>query len=184
MSSTNPVKRHIILIGFRGVGKTSVAKVLKKKLKLPLYDSDKEIVKESGLSIPEIFTIHGESYFRTLEEKVIQDLCLNIDPIILSTGGGVILSEQNRLILKANGIIILLTASEKTIFNRIQGDKNRPALTNKEFLEEIQVLINYRNPLYQLLKDFEVDTDTINPEITSTKIINFLENFRFHQKGN
>ncbi|MDH4128023.1 MAG: shikimate kinase [Spirochaetota bacterium] len=176
MSSLNPDKRHIILIGFRGVGKSVIASLLKDKLNYPLFDSDNEIVKDYGKPIPKIFEEDGENCFRSLEEKIIKQICLIQHPVILSTGGGAILSPKNRLTLKENGFVILLSASEETIFNRIKDDKNRPPLTDKGFREEISYILNARQEFYQETKDIEINTTHLSPDEIVNSIVSFLKN--------
>lgn len=165
MSYTNQSdKRHLILIGYRGVGKTTIGKLLHEMLNLPFYDSDDEIVKRSGLTIPQLFDLYGEDYFRLLEETVIHDLCNMKEKIILSTGGGAVLSEKNRTELSINGTIFYLYCDEEVIFQRINEDANRPALTDKNLKEEIHFVLEQRLPLYSSIKDFEIDSSATTPE--------------------
>ena len=157
MSSTNPVKRHIALIGYRGVGKSSVAEGLHHALGYPLVDSDSEIVKIAGKSIPDIFKEDSEDAFRLLESKVIESTCLSDDPVIISTGGGAVMAVRNRELLSIHSYVILLWASEDIIFQRITGDTNRPPLTELSLREEIHRLLKIRTPQYRSIKDFEID---------------------------
>ncbi len=174
MSSTNRVKRHVILIGYRGVGKTTIGQLLGTRLQCPFHDSDREIVNDTGLSIPEIFKEKGEDYFRRLEKQVIQRLCQISDPIILSTGGGAVLSSVNRELMSRYGTIVLLTAPENTIYQRIYEDPNRPALTSHDLKREIHEVLKVRNPLYQSLQDLIINTESHSPDDAVTRILEYI----------
>ncbi len=174
MLSTSRVKRHVILIGYRGVGKTTIGQLLGSRLQRPFHDSDTEIVNDTGLSIPEIFKEQGEDHFRQIEQQVIRRLCLISDPIILSTGGGGVLSRVNRELMRRYGTIVLLTAPENTIYQRIYEDPNRPALTSHDLKREIREVLKVRNPLYQSLQDLTIDTESYSPEDAVTAILEYI----------
>lgn len=177
MLSTNQNKRHIILIGYRGTGKSTIGSLLKKKLGLPLFDSDREIEKTEKRSIPEIFKESGEDKFRQLEEKCILNLCSTINPIVISTGGGAVLSAKNREILKDKGFVFLLSADEKTIYDRISNDSNRPSLTDLSLKDEIRSVLEFRMPLYKECMDFEISTIKKSPEEICNSILDQLNNY-------
>ncbi|GMT50015.1 MAG: shikimate kinase [bacterium] len=174
MLSTSRVKSHVILIGYRGVGKTTIGQLLGARLQCPFRDSDTEIVNDTGLSIPQIFKEHGEDYFRRIEQQVIQRLCQVSDPIILSTGGGAVLSSVNRELMKKYGTIVLLKASEDIIFQRIHEDLNRPPLTSHDLKKEIREVLKIRNPLYQGIKDLAIDTESYSPNDAVTAILEYI----------
>lgn len=150
---------NIVLIGYRGTGKSTVGKVLAGWLGRTLVSTDAEIVRRAGQTIPEIVARHGWDYFRDLESAVCQELAMR-DGLIIDTGGGAILRSQNVDALKKTGKLFWLTASVATIASRIGGDTQRPSLTGtKSFVEEIQEVLSERTPQYQAAADHVVPTD-------------------------
>ncbi|MDE3036181.1 MAG: shikimate kinase [Nitrospirota bacterium] len=150
---------NIVLIGYRGTGKSSVGKVLAERLGRRLISTDAEVVRRAGLSIPEIVTQSGWDHFRDLESEVCQDLA-GQDGLIIDTGGGAVLRPQNVARLKTNGTLFWLTADVATIAARIGGDSQRPSLTgSKSFLEEIDDVLRERTPIYAAAADHVVATD-------------------------
>ena len=150
---------NLILIGYRGTGKSTVGKVLAKRLNRELISTDKEIVKRAGRSIPEIVQEKGWEYFRDLESDVCRDLA-GRDNLVIDTGGGAILRQGNVEALKRNGTLFWLTASVETIAGRIGGDTQRPSLTGaKSFIEEIEEVLRERTPKYQAAADHVLSTD-------------------------
>ncbi|MGA6827775.1 shikimate kinase [Nitrospira sp. NS4] len=150
---------NIVLIGYRGTGKSTVGKVLASRLGRTLVSTDAEIVRRAGQTIPEIVAKLGWDYFRDLESTVCQELAMR-DGLIIDTGGGAILRSQNVDSLKKTGTLFWLTASIQSIASRIGGDTQRPSLTGtKSFLEEIQEVLTERTPKYQAAADHVVSTD-------------------------
>jgi shikimate kinase len=151
---------NIVLIGYRGTGKSTVGKVLAARLGRELVSTDNEIVKRAGRSIPEIVAEHGWEHFRDLESAVCRDLA-GRDNLVIDTGGGAILRPQNVDLFKQNGKLFWLTASVETITRRIGGDTQRPSLTGtKSFVEEIQDVLRERTPKYQAAADHILSTDS------------------------
>jgi shikimate kinase len=150
---------NIVLMGYRGTGKSTVGKVLAARIGRELVSTDKEIVKRAGRSIPDIVAEHGWEHFRDLESHVCRDLASR-DNLVIDTGGGAILRQQNVDVLKRNGTLFWLTASVETIASRIGGDTQRPSLTGKKsFIEEIQEVLKERTPKYQAAADHILPTD-------------------------
>jgi len=150
---------NIVLIGYRGTGKSAVGKALAAKLKRAVVSTDKEIVRRPGRSIPEIVAAHSWEYFRDLESEVCRDLA-GQDNLVIDTGGGAILRQQNIDTLKQNGSLFWLTASVETIVSRIGRDTQRPSLTGtKSFVDEIQEVLHERTPRYQAAADHILPTD-------------------------
>jgi shikimate kinase len=150
---------NVVLIGYRGTGKTAVGKVLAAKLGRQVISTDKEIVRRAGSSIPDIVAARGWDYFRDLESSVCRELA-GRDDLVIDTGGGAILRQQNVDVFKRNGRLIWLTASVETIAARIGGDAQRPSLTGtKSHLEEIQEVLAERIPKYQAAADVILATD-------------------------
>ena len=149
----------IVLIGYRGTGKSAVGRELATRLRCELISTDAEIVKRAKQSIPEIVAKYGWEYFRDLESTVCRDLA-DRDQVVIDTGGGAVLRPQNVEVLKRNGKLIWLTATPDTITARIGGDTQRPSLTGtKSFLEEITEVLRDRTPKYQAAADHVIKTD-------------------------
>lgn len=150
---------NIVLIGYRGTGKSSVATMLASRLRWERISTDAEIVARAKQSIPEIVKDHGWEYFRDLESDVCRDVG-GKDHLIIDTGGGAILRPQNVQALKANGRLFWLTAEIPTIEARIGGDTQRPSLTgSKSFIEEIADVLEERRPKYRSAADHVIPTD-------------------------
>ena len=150
---------NIVLIGYRGTGKSTVAMLLAARLGRELVSTDAEIVKRAERTIPEIVAQEGWEYFRDLESDICKELAVR-DQLVIDTGGGVILRAQNVEALKKTGTVFWLTASVETIAKRIGGDNQRPSLTGtKSFVDEIQDVLRERMPKYQAAADHVVMTD-------------------------
>ncbi len=150
---------NVVLIGYRGTGKSTVGKVVAARLGRTVVSTDAEIVKGAGQTIPEIVAKYGWDHFRDLESRVCQELA-GRDGLVIDTGGGAILRPQNVNALKKTGILFWLTASVDTIAQRIGGDMQRPSLTGtKSFVDEIQDVLRERTPKYQSAADHVIATD-------------------------
>lgn len=150
---------NVVLIGYRGTGKSTVGKVLAAKLGRPVVSTDAEIVRRTGQTVPEIVTQYGWEHFRDLESTVCQDFAAR-DGLIIDTGGGAILRPHNVECLKKTGTVFWLTASVSTITARIGRDNQRPSLTGtKSFVEEIEEVLALRTPKYRAAADHTVPTD-------------------------
>ncbi|HKY72406.1 MAG TPA: shikimate kinase [Nitrospira sp.] len=150
---------NIVLIGYRGTGKSTLGKAVAVRLGRQLISTDQEIVRRAGSSIPDIVAAHGWDYFRDLETAVCRDLA-GRDNLVIDTGGGAILRQQNVDVFKRNGRLIWLTASVDTIAARIGGDTQRPSLTGtKSHIEEIRDVLSERAPKYQAAADLTIATD-------------------------
>jgi shikimate kinase len=150
---------NIVLIGYRGTGKSTVGRLLAARLGRELVSTDAEIVKRAKRTIPEIVAQEGWEYFRNLESDICKELATR-DKLVIDTGGGAILRAQNVEALKKNGTLFWLTASVETITRRIGGNNQRPSLTGtKSFLDEIQEVLRQRTPKYQAAADHRIATD-------------------------
>ena len=170
---------NIILIGFRGTGKTTIGKMLAQRLGKEFVDADEYLEQKEGKTVKDIFAEGGEKLFREIETQIIAELCL-LDNRVVATGGGAILREENVKTLKKSGIIILLEADTDTIYKRIHRDarteQRRPSLTNRNAYEEIEYLLEYRRPLYDKTADFVINTTTMSATDAANKIVSFLHN--------
>jgi len=150
---------NVVLIGYRGTGKSTVGKIVATRLSRTLVSTDSESMKRAGQNIPEIVAQHGWDYFRDLESQVCQELA-GRDGLVIDTGGGAILRSQNVETLKRTGILFWLTASVDTITKRIGRDTQRPSLTGtKSFVDEIQDVLRERTPMYEAAADHVIATD-------------------------
>jgi len=149
---------NIFLVGPMGAGKTSVGRQLAKALKRDFFDSDKEIEDRTGVNIPTIFDIEGESGFRSRECQVIDELSQR-DNVVLATGGGAILHKDNQKALQSRGIVFYLHASIEQLFQRTYRDRNRPLLQTDNPKQKIAELIEIREPIYRSVSDFVIETD-------------------------
>ncbi len=157
----------LILIGFMGSGKTTVAKNLGEKLNLKVIEMDDLIVKRSGKSISRIFNEDGETRFRELETKVAKSLAKK-DKCIISTGGGVVINKININHLKENGKMIFLKTSFLEITKRLKNDNNRPLFKNKKMAKKLFI---FRQGLYKKYADLIVSTDGKSVEEITYEII-------------
>lgn len=164
---------RIWLVGFMGSSKTTVGKLLAQRLGLAWLDMDDELVARQGRSIADIFARDGEQRFRDLESALVQALSKE-QARVISTGGGVVLRERNRLLMRESGRVIWLYASAKTTYRRVGGDGNRPLLKEKG-LEDIRQMLEQRVPAYRAAAQFRVDTDALTPGQTVEKIYTMLQ---------
>lgn len=139
---------NLILIGLMGAGKTTLGRQLASELQLDFHDSDQLICERTGVSIPTIFELEGEEGFRHREKTVINEL-VQLNNIIIATGGGTVLNAENRYKLRKNGYVIYLHAYPQILLSRIQNDKNRPLLQVEDPLLKLQQLYVQRDPIYR-----------------------------------
>jgi len=163
-------KKNIYLIGLMGAGKTTIGRLLAKSLGLPFYDSDKAIEDITGVDIATIFEFEGEDGFRLRENKMIKELT-NLQDIVLATGGGVILNEENRLSLKENGFVVYLQCSVDRIVDRTSRNSQRPLLNVDSPREKIQILLDERESLYLSCADFVIDSGQMQSKAAVKEIL-------------
>jgi len=151
----------IILIGLMGAGKTTVGKMLARHLGMRFIDSDHEIERRTGVKIPVIFELEGEEGFRARETAVLAQLC-QMDNVVLATGGGAVLREENRKHLKRGGTIVYLRGQVSDLWHRTRHDKNRPLLQTADPHAKLRELFAQRDPIYRQLADIIMDTGDQN----------------------
>lgn len=166
---------NIVLIGYRGAGKSAVGKILARRLGMAYVAMDAEIVRHAGMPIPEIVEKHGWPGFRDRESHEARRLA-GRDNLVIDTGGGVIERPENMEALQGGACIVWLKASVQTIVSRIQGCAERPPLTSgKSFTEEVAEVLERRTPHYAGAAHHEIDTDDLTPEQIADTIIEILE---------
>lgn len=169
------IASNIFLVGPMGAGKSTVGKQLAKSLGRDFFDSDKEIERRTGVSISWIFEMEGEAGFRAREQKVIEELT-DKKNIVLATGGGAILSADNRRVLRSRGYVVYLSASVDQLLRRTSKDKNRPLLQTGEPKKQIAELLAFRDPLYKDVADVELRTGDQSIQYVVSGLIKKLEN--------
>jgi len=168
------VKGNVFLVGLMGAGKTTVGRLLARRLKLRFYDSDQQIERRCGVKIPVIFDIEGEAGFRVREEQAIAELTA-LQGIVLATGGGAVLSEENRRHLAAGGTVVYLSARPEDLFQRVRQDRNRPLLAGADPLRRLRELHAERDPLYRALADLVIETGTQSVPALARGLLERLE---------
>jgi shikimate kinase len=151
------VPENIFLVGMMGAGKTSVGKMLARNLGKDFYDSDQVIEARTGVKIPVIFELEGEAGFRAREAAVIEEITA-LHGVVLATGGGAVLNENNRHLLHARGTVVYLRATVNDLWNRTRHDRNRPLLQTADPLGRLRELYAQRDPLYYEVAHIVVET--------------------------
>ncbi|WP_011201127.1 shikimate kinase AroK [[Mannheimia] succiniciproducens] len=170
-------KRNIFLVGPMGAGKSTIGRQLAQLLNMEFIDSDNEIEQRAGADISWIFDIEGEDGFRKREERIINELTQK-QGIVLSTGGGAILSKETRNHLSARGIVIYLQTTVDKQFERTQRDKKRPLLQGVEDVRKVlEDLAQVRNPLYEEVADITLPTDEQSAKLMASHIVELIDNF-------
>ena len=165
---------NVYLIGLMGAGKTTVGRMLARRLKLRFVDADVEIEQRCGVKIPTIFDIEGEAGFRVREAQAIAELTAQ-EGIVLATGGGVVLAPENRRRLAERGIVVYLRARPEDLYARVRHDRNRPLLAAGDPLARLRELHAQRQPLYEEIADVVVDTGCQSVQALARTLLGKLE---------
>jgi len=169
---------NLYLIGYRCTGKTSVGKCLARRMQRDFVDTDERVVEAAGRSVAEMVADNGWDYFRGRESAVLETLAA-IEGQVVSTGGGIILGEENRRILQRSGRVVWLTARVATILARMEGDTaseaQRPALTGSQLEDEVRQTLTQRLPFYAQTADFALATDFLDIEEICDEILRWLQ---------
>ena len=172
--------RNIVLVGFMGTGKTSVAQKLAERLKMPMIDTDDIITEGSGTDIPDIFARYGEVYFRDLESAAVCKAA-KLEDHVISTGGGVVLRGSNLEMLKRNGIVFCLTATPAEIWQRVGSETHRPLLQDPNPLAKIEQMLIERRPFYARA-DYDIPTTGLSVKAVTDKIVEIFQQ-SLHSEG-
>lgn len=166
--------KNIVLTGFMGTGKSSVGKMLARKMRYGYCDLDGVIVDQAGMSINEIFARYGETHFRDLEAKAVNQVSAT-ENLVIATGGGAVIREDNRERLRSTGIIVNLEASVEEITARLSSDTDRPLLKDEKSMGKIAALLKEREPYYAEA-DIRIDT-------TGKKVEDVVREILYQLKG-
>ncbi len=165
---------NIVLIGYRGTGKSSVSRILSKELGYPVLNMDDKIVEKAGMPIPEIVEKFGWNRFRDMESEIAEQV-LKFDNHIVDTGGGVILRDKNVENLRKNSKVFWLKADTTTIVKRIKHGTHRPSLTDrKSFVEEIEEVLIRRKEKYEKAADYTIDTSKLSLSDVVKQIVSLM----------
>ena len=150
-------RANLFLVGMMGAGKTTVGRLLARRLKLRFIDCDLELERRCGVKVPTIFDIEGEAGFRSRETQTLAELTA-LEGIVLATGGGAVLAEENRRYLASRGTVVYLCARPEDLFERVRQDRNRPLLATPDPLQRLRELHAVRDPLYRSIADLVFDS--------------------------
>ena len=151
--------KAIVLIGYMGSGKSTIGEKTARSLGIEFLDTDTLIEAQEGMTISELFAQKGEAYFRQKETQVIQDLSEESKKMVLATGGGLPMKEENQALLKELGTVVYLKASVNTLVERLQEDTTRPLLREGDLRKKIETMLEVRNPVYEKVADIVLETD-------------------------
>lgn len=167
--------RGLVLVGYRGTGKSTVGRILAERTGRTFVEVDETIVARAGKTIRAIFEEDGEPAFRDIEEAVVRDLTENHPGAVLGTGGGTILRESNRRMLRSFGLVAWLRADVAELARRLEADtatrETRPSLTSKGAVEEIAEVMAYRTPFYEEIAHVAIDAQGIDPAEVAGRIL-------------
>ena len=170
-------KRNIFLVGPMGAGKSTIGRQLAQLLNMDFVDTDAEIEERAGADIGWIFDVEGEEGFRKREERLINELTQR-QGIVLSTGGGAVLSKDNRNHLSARGIVVYLETTVEQPYQRTKRDKKRTLLQDVDDPRQVlEDLAKVRNPLYEEVADITLPTDEQSAKVMATQIIDLIDNY-------
>lgn len=168
------IPEAIFLIGPMGVGKSTIGRHLASLLHKEFDDTDTEIERRTGVDIPTIFDIEGEAGFRKRESSILDELTSKGN-LVLATGGGVILQEENRRALR-RGFVVYLSANIDTLVERTRRDRNRPLLQNTDRKKKLEELMVQRDPIYKAEADLAVETDGRSAKVVAREIVERIQN--------
>ncbi len=164
---------NLYLVGMMGAGKTTVGRLLARRLKLRFIDCDQEIERRCGVAVPLVFEIEGEAGFRVRESQALEELT-KLHNVVLATGGGAVLEAANRRRLADGGTVVYLCAKPEALYERVKHDRNRPLLATSDPLARLRELFVQRDPLYREVADLVVDTGRQSVQTLARSILDQL----------
>ncbi len=167
---------NLFLIGMMGAGKSTLARRLASYFSCPFYDSDQAVCQRTGVDVSTIFEMEGENGFRNRESRAIDDLTRQKN-IVLATGGGAVLREENRWYLSNRGIAVYLHVQPEVLFSRIGKDRNRPLLQVEDGLRRLRDLYMFRDPIYRQVAHIVIDVGNDDCQKTFEHIIDAVKNY-------
>jgi shikimate kinase len=167
------LKRPLILTGFMGSGKSSVGRILAQRLGCPFVDLDADIVAKDGRSINDIFALEGEQSFRSMESACLERVLAG-NRAVIATGGGVVISDDNRNIMRTKGFVVNLVVSLPQVLKRLQGATDRPLFAGTNAANSVKLLMDGREQFYADA-DIRIDTDGKSVEDVAAEILRFVE---------
>jgi len=167
-------KQNVYLVGPMAAGKSTIGKILAKRINLPFYDTDAEIIQCTGVDIALIFELEGEDGFRQRESEKLKQLS-ELKGAVIATGGGIVLDENNRKVLKSSGRVIYLKCSVGQQLSRTRYDTKRPLLQIENPKAKLEELMEARAPIYEGLADIVVSTDKSNSKFVINSILEELD---------
>jgi len=173
--------RNIVLVGFMGTGKTTIATAVANRLKMRYVSTDDLIEKKEKRTINEIFQKSGEDYFRDVESAVIRDVSC-MEGVVVDAGGGAVIREENMSYMKSSGIVVCLSADEETIMERTKKYKHRPLLNVEDPKRKIRDLLARRSPFYARA-DHTIDTGKLTARQVVEKIVGIFETAEGAKEG-
>ena len=159
-ASSLPVRHNVVLVGFMGSGKSSIGRLLATRLRFQFVDTDQIVVQRSGIEIPAIFAQHGETHFRDLESSVLASLA-HLERCVIATGGGIVIRERNRELLRGLGFVVALSAREEVILERVSRNARRPLLQTADPSATVREMLAARQPWYDAAATLTVDTSNL-----------------------
>jgi shikimate kinase len=162
--------RNIFLVGMMGAGKTTVGRALAQRLELEFVDCDRMLVQRTGVPVATVFEIEGEAGFRRRESAVLAELAEGTDRVV-ATGGGVILSPDNRAVMRAHGTVVYLRARLESLWERTRHDSSRPLLATADPRATLAALLEVRDPLYRETAHLVVDTGSQSASTLVTRVV-------------
>ena len=165
--------RNVYLVGMMAVGKTTVGRHLASRLDFTFHDTDQVIESRAGADISWIFELEGEERFRDREQQVIEELTLR-ERVVLATGGGAVLREANRILLRERGLVVYLRSGVDLILERTRSDRRRPLLQVDDVRERIETLTAERGPLYESVAHLSITVDRRPPKAIAADLHDLL----------
>jgi len=164
--------RHVVLIGLMGAGKTTVGQRLASRLARPFVDTDDLVEATAGRTVAQIFADDGEPAFRALERAAVADACASPTPLVIAVGGGAVVDPESRRVIEAAGIVVWLRASAAELAARVGRGEGRPLLAGATApAEMLERLARLREPSYEAVADVTVDTDALDPDTITDRVL-------------